>query len=342
VVVSGGAGWINDVAQGLEAAGCRVVRAPGPEPGRKMLAFSPDQIQEYLSDADAFVTILREDYSREVLEACTKLKIGCSAIIGTENIDVEAATDLGIVIGWGAIPENYDGVAEAIVMLAAALVKRLPSKWEAVRSGGWRVEDAGQMVAKRTLGMVGLGNIGRGVARRLAGWEMELLAADPYVSQEDAAAHGVKLVDLDTLMRESDIVSVQVVLTAETRGMIGEEELSLMKPSAYLINTSRGPVVDEVALTRALNEDRLAGAALDVWADEPTSLDNPLRTHARVIATGHNLGHSIEGYQGLARAAVDNTLRGLRGEEPLYIRNPKVLPAWRERLARLGMAAVST
>lgn len=193
------------------------------------------------------------------------------------------------------------------------------------------------MVWKRTIGLVGLGNIGREVARRLQGWDCKLVAADPYVSSQAAAEFGVQMMDLGTLLQTSDVVSLHLVLTRETRHLIGERELALMRPDAYLVNTSRGAVVDEAALIRALDNDRLAGVGIDAWELEPAAPDNPLRNHPRVIATGHNIGHSEECYAALAVTAVENTLRGLRGEEPLYLRNPNVLPAWRERLASLNV-----
>ena len=280
--------------------------------------------------------------TRDVLEAGAKLRVGVSQIIGTENIDVDAATELGIVIGYGALPENYLGVAEAAVMLIATLVKRLPAKWEAARGGGWRVDNAGHMVMNNTVGLVGLGNVGRGTARRLAGWDCRLLGADPYVTSETAAAVGFQLVDLDTLLKASDVVSVGVTLTEETRGLIGERELGLTRPGAYLLNTSRGACVDEAALSRALESGHLAGAAIDTWEQEPTRPDNPLRGNPNVIATGHNVAHSEELYERIPLVAAENVLRGLRGEAPVHVRNPEVLPRWRERLVRLGVTSVIT
>jgi phosphoglycerate dehydrogenase-like enzyme len=324
----------EEIVAGLEAAGCKPVLGPEYAPGAHH-TFSASEIEEYFAGADAFIAGIRERFPRELLERAPRLIAGCSTIIGTEHIDIEAATDLGIVIGFGATPENYLGVAEAVVMLAAALLKRLPQKWAAMREGGYRVPDAGQMVRDRTIGMIGLGNVGRAVARRLAGWECRLVAADPYVSKHVAAELGVALVDLETLLRESDVVSVQVTLTAETRHLIGPRELGLMKPGAYLINTSRGGAIDEDALIAAL-DGHLGGAAVDVWREEPCPPGHPLRTHPRVIATAHNAAHSEELYARLPRAAVENITRALRGEEPLHVRNPEVLPRWRQRLARLG------
>ena len=297
----------EEIVAGLEAAGCRPVLGPAYAPGAAHV-FTQGEIEEYFGDADAFIAGIRERYPRELLQAAPRLTVGCSTIIGTEYIDVDAATELGIVVGFGATPENYLGVAEAVVMLAAALVKRLPQKWAAMREGGYRVAQAGQMVRDSTIGMIGLGNVGRAVARRLAGWECRLIAADPYVSKDVAAELGVELVDLATLLHESDVISIQVVLTGETRHLIGAKELALIKPGAYLINTSRGGVIDEDALIAAL-DDHLGGAALDVWREEPCPPGHPLRTHPRVIATAHNVAHSEELYARLPR-------RGGRERDP--------------------------
>ena len=325
------------IAERLEAEGCEIVRLPPWEPGASG-EWTGEEIERYWMDADAFVgTFGPKPIRRKVLEAATKLRVGASPIIGTETIDVDAATELGIAIGYGAAPENLLGVAEAVVMLSAALLKNLPGKWEAVRGGGWRVTDPGHMVMNRTIGLVGLGNIGRAVAARFHGWEVNLLGADPYVSEDDARRLGVKLVDLDTLCRESDVVSVMTVLNAETYHLVGEHQIGLMQPHAFLINTSRGPCVDEEALIKALEAGRIAGAAVDAWEIEPTREDNPLRTHPKVIATGHNVGHSEEVYAALPGLAVENILKGLRGEPPTCFRNPDVFDGWKKRMAGLGV-----
>ncbi len=263
------------IAQLLEAGDCEIVRLPAFEPGGPT-EWSGEEIERYFLDADAFVGVFGpRPISRQVLEAATRLRVGASPIIGTESIDVEAATEIGIAIGYGAAPENMLGVAEAVVMLTAALLKNLPGKWDAVSQGGWRVDDPGHMVMNRTVGLIGLGNIGRATARRLQGWDCDLVGADPFVSSEDAAAFGVKLIPLDELMRVSDVVSIMVPLSASTHHLIGEHELSFMKPEAYLINTSRGPCVNEAALIKALDEGRIKGAAIDTWSRSrpaPTTL----------------------------------------------------------------------
>lgn len=337
VVVPNLLGRNEEIARLLEAEGCEIVRLPAIEPGGPA-EWSGEEIERYFLDADAFVgTFGGRPISRKVLEAATRLRVGASPIIGTETIDVEAATELGIAIGYGAAPENLLGVAEAVVMLTAALLKNLPGKWQSVKDGGWRTDDPGHMVMNRTVGLIGLGNIGRATAKRLQGWDCDLVAADPYVKPEDAAALGVKLVDLDELLRVSEVVSVMVTLTDSTRHLIGERELALMRPDAYLINTARGPCVDEAALIRALDEGRIKGAAIDAWEQEPTRPDNPLRNHPRVIATGHNVGHSEEVYAALPGLAAENILKGLRGEDPTCFRNPEVRDRWHARLRQLGV-----
>jgi D-3-phosphoglycerate dehydrogenase len=324
----------DEIAPLLEAAGCRVVMLPFRETDG-VQEFTADEIATYFADADAFLGGSREHYSREVLEGARRLRIGCGMVIGTENIDVDAATDLGIVIAHGATPENYVGVAEAVVMLTAALLKQLPAKRTAVQEGGWRVPYAGMMVRDATVGMIGFGKIGRAVANRLQNWGCRLIACDPYVDPSLALEFGVELMDLDTLLQTADVVSLQVVLTDETRDMIGAREFALMKPGAYFINTSRGLCVDEGALLNALDSGHLAGAAIDAWRREPANAENPLRNHPKVIPTGHNVGHSEAVYKSFAPAAVENILRGLRGQRPLYVRNPEVLPFWRKRIAQL-------
>jgi phosphoglycerate dehydrogenase-like enzyme len=323
----------------LEEKGYELIRLPASPPGAPA-TLSSQQIHEYFGEADAFLSPIGSGammITREMMEAGRMLRVGASPIIGTENIDVEAATELGIVIGFGAAPENFLGVAEAVVMLAAALVKRLPAKWQTVRDGGWRVENAGGMLQNATVGLIGFGNIGRAVAKRLQPWDCRLIAADPFVRPETTRGMGVELVDKETLLREADVVSIMVTLGDSTRHLIGEEELSLMKPTAYLINTARGACVDEKALIRALDEGKIAGAGIDVWEHEPADPNNPLRTNPRVITTAHNIGHSEELYERLPYLAAENLICGLEGREPVCVRNPEVLPRWHERLQRLGV-----
>ena len=344
VVVSGesAGGSFHTIRARLEAEGCELLSVPASAPGERA-GWTPELIDRYFREADGFVgTFAGRPITKEVLQAADRLRVGVSPVIGTEHIDVAAATELGVVIGYGAVPENLEGVAEAVVMLIAGLLKRLPQKWAALRDGGFRIDEPGRMVRDATLGFIGLGNIGRASARRLAGWDVSILAYDPYVTADQGRDSGAEMVGLEELLGRSDVVSVMVPLTDETRHLLGPDELRRMRPGAYLINTSRGVCVDEEALIEALETHHLAGAAIDVWEQEPTPGDNPLRAMPNVIATGHNVGHSREVMRTLPEAAVENVLRGLRGEPPLYVRNPDVLPAWRERLRALGVPVAGT
>jgi len=323
------------IAPLLAAKGCEIVPLPQLAGG-----WTPALIDSYAREADGFMgAFAGMKVTRDVLAAAEKLRVVASPIIGTEHIDVEAASEFGIVVGFGATPENFLGVAEAVVMTIAALRKHLPQKIEALRGGGWRTPHPGHMVRNSTIGLIGFGNIGQGVARRLAGWECRVLVADPFKTPAEVASLGARLVDLDTLLRESDAVSLLVTLTPQTRHMIGRRELALMKPGAYLINAARGGLVDEPALLQALNDDRLAGAAIDTWEQEPCDAADPLRLHPKVIPTAHNIGHSEEAYASLPVAAVENVWRALHGTPPLYVRNPEVLPKWHDRIARLDRIA---
>jgi D-3-phosphoglycerate dehydrogenase len=338
VLMSSSEGRNAPIADGLRKNGLEVVVLPPAATPARYRYPTPEELASIWPKVDAFILTGRDMVTREALEAGVNLRMGASWVIGTENIDVPAATDLGICIAFGNVPENAGGVAEAVGMLIPALLKKLPQKWAEVRDCGFKIDDVGRMVRNRTIGLIGLGNVGRGVARRLQGWEARLICSDPYVDPAVAKALNVELVDLDTLLRESDVVSVMVVLTEQTRKMISDPQLALMKPGAYLINTSRGACVDELAVTKALDSGHLAGAALDVWEVEPTNLENPLRAMPNVIATAHNIAHSHELFEALVPAAIENVSRGVRGEEPIYVRNPEVLPAWRERLQRLGVS----
>jgi phosphoglycerate dehydrogenase-like enzyme len=319
----------------LAEAGCQVVRGPQPRPPA-LTIFPKEEWPQWFSETDVMVVSPRDVCSREVMLAAPRLRAVVSTVIGVDTIDLDAASDMGLIVGHGAIPENFLGVSEATVMLIAALLLDLPGKSQLLRTNAPRPPHMkARMVRGKTIGLIGMGRTARGVVERLAGWDVRLQAHDPYIAQEAAPA-GVRMVDLPTLLRTSDVVSVHVTLTSETRHMLGTAELRLMQPHAYLVNTARGGAIDEQALYGALRDGVIAGAALDVFEEEPLALENPLRTLDNVILTPHMIGHSRELMAALAPAAAENVLRVLRGEPPVYVKNPEVLPAWRQRLAALG------
>jgi len=317
----------------LEDAGCEVVLGRSFErfPGQ---AYTEGELIDLFKDADAVLVSTREQVTRRVLEACPHLKIVAKATIGVERIDLDAARDSGILVVNSPAPQNYLGVAEATIGLILTLTKRLIGNQRRLREGQWKHPDSlGRMLMGQTIGIVGLGRVGSNVARRLTAWDVRLLAADPYIEPAAAHAVGAELVPVDDLLRESDVVTLHVVLTQETRHLIDETRLRAMKPTACLVNTSRGGVIDTAALVRAIQEDWIAAAALDVFEEEPLPLESPLRRldPDRVILTPHCIGNNRDSQRTGTRMAVDNILRALRGDLPQYIKNPGAIPRWRER-----------
>lgn len=327
VVVTGD--FLGDrVASSLETSGCAVVRGPRPSPGRLMPALAVGDWERVLPVAECIVVSPRDSCTREMILKADRLRGIVSTVIGVDTIDMDAVEERGLVVGHGAMPENYVGVAEATVMFIAALSLELRRK-EALIRGEDRlpVTMFGQMVHGQTVGLIGFGRVGRAVADRLAGWEVRILVADPYVPPDPRVA----IVDLHTLLRESDFVSVHTTLNGPTHHLLGRGELEMMKPTAYLINTARGAVIDEGALVDALEAGRLAGAALDVFEQEPLATDSRLRALGNVFLTPHMIGHSMELLEAIGSVAAENVMCILRGTDPLYVRNPEALARWRSR-----------
>jgi D-3-phosphoglycerate dehydrogenase len=301
----------------LESAGCQVIRGPQPTPPA-LTVFAREEWPRLFGETEVIVVSPRDCCSREVLAAAPRLRAVVSVVIGVDNIDMDAANELGLVVGYGAMPENYLGVSEATVMLIAALLLDLHGKETLLRTNAPRpAQLKARMVRGKTIGLIGMGRTARGVVARLAGWDVTVQAYDHSVPQE-RAPQGVRMIDLSTLLTTSDVVSIHVPLTSETWHMLGETELRRMQPDAYLINTARGGVIDEQALYRVLRSGHLAGAAIDVSEQEPLPLDSPLRELPNVILTPHMVGHSQELMAAIPHVAAENVLRVLRGEPPLY------------------------
>jgi phosphoglycerate dehydrogenase-like enzyme len=317
----------------LREGGCELVLGKNAEDFRTY-KYARRELVDLIGDCPVVYPSGRDVIGAEILDSCPDLQAVVKSSIGIETVDVDAATDLGILCCNSPTPENYLGVAEATVGLMVALFKRLKLNESVMRAGGWKeAQHRGSLMVGRTVGIVGVGRIGRNVAKRLAAWDMKLFGYDPYVSQETVAPLGIKMVPLEELLRESDAVTLHVVLTKETRNMISLRELKTMKPTAYIINTSRGPAVNEADLTRALNEGIIAGAALDVFATEPTPLTNPLRQvdPSRLIITPHNIGTNPGSLEAGQRMAAESILSILDGRAPQTVVNPQAIDLWRQR-----------
>lgn len=329
----------EEIALRLGVLGVEVIRGPETTPGKK-LVYPQERFTELFGRAEVMMFSSRSICSREVLLAAPRLRGIVNPTIGLETVDLEACRNLGIIVGHGATAENFTGMAEAAVMLMLMLMYNPRATEEVLRGTRPRPKptpsDAwARMLFGRTVGLVGLGRIARGVAERLAGFGVRILAYDPFV-ETDATPAGIELSDLEGLLRSSDIVSLHVSITPSARSLIDERALSLMKPTAYLVNTSRGEAVDEAALYRALKEKRIAGAALDNFVVEPLPGGSPLRELDNVILTPHMVGHTKDVFASFPAAAVENITRILRGDLPLHCKNPEVASAWKARLARLS------
>ena len=265
--------------------------------------------------------------------AAPRLSVVGVASVGIDRIDVDAATRAGVMV-VNAPTGNTIAAAEHTMALMLALLRNVPAADASVRLGEWeRGRYTGRELRGKTLGIIGLGKIGRAVARRAASFEMRILAADPYLTEEQVAEAHARLVGLAELLHRSDVITVHTPLTAQTRGMLGRPQLEATKPGAFLLNVARGGIVDEAALAVALTSGQLRGAAVDVYSSEPMASDNPLRSAPNLVLTPH-LGASTEEAQdrvGLEMA--EQVLMALDGVTPPYAVNaPSVAPETAPRL----------
>ncbi|HZU07370.1 MAG TPA: NAD(P)-dependent oxidoreductase [Chloroflexota bacterium] len=325
----------------LEQAGCQLVL--GKASWQTPKGNNEEEMCLLARDSDALVgtSIRSSPITRRIMESSDRLRIVAKYTIGVDDVDVEAATELGILVTHAPTESNWGGVAEGTIAMMLALLKRIRERDEHVKAGGWRAEELqGTYLGARqdgypgiTVGLVGLGRIGSRVAELLRPWRVRILAYDPYVPRDKFALLGVRSVDYHTLLRESDVVSFHVVLTKETRHMCGAAELALMKPTAILVNTSRGAVLDEAALVDALQRGVIAGAALDVFEDEPLPPESPLRKLGhKVLLSPHMVSSNVGSGLGPGIAwATESVLQALRGEVPDNVYNKEVIPRWRER-----------
>jgi len=266
-----------------------------------------------LADVDAVIVRSATQIDAEALGAGTRLKVVARAGIGLDNVDVPAATGRGVLV-VNAPVSNITSAAEHAVALLLSAARQIPRANASLKAGEWRrSEFTGVEVSEKTVGVIGLGRIGVLFAQRMAAFGVRLLAYDPYLPAARAAQLGVALVSLDELLRESDFISIHLPKTAETKGLIGERELRMVKPEAILINAARGGLVDEHALAQALKEGRLGGAAVDVFVTEPCT-DSPIFGFDNAVVTPH-LGASTAEAQDKAGLAVARSVKlALAGE----------------------------
>jgi len=286
-----------------------------------------EEILDNLFDADGLLCLLTDPIDAGVLAAGKQLRIVSQFAVGIDNIDLETATKLGIPVGHtpGVLTEATADMAWALLMTAA---RRIPEGVEQVQRGEWRTWEPlgllGATVWGATLGIVGLGRIGAAVARRAQGFAMRVLYHDAVRRPDLEAELGVQYVELDGLLAQADFVSLHCPLLPETHHLIDERALQLMKPTAILVNTSRGPVVDQAALVKALQKGWIARAALDVTDPEPISADHPLVRLSNCIVVPHIASATVTSRDKMVTMAAENLLAGLAGERIPYCANPAV------------------
>jgi D-3-phosphoglycerate dehydrogenase len=273
-------------------------------------------------DADAIINAGGR-FPASVIRALDRARVIVQGSVGYDSIDVDAATEKGVMVA-NLFDYCIEEVADHAMTLVLACARRLRFMERALQEGHWGRDRRAMMerigpverLSTQTLGIVGFGNIGRLVARRASGFGFRIVAADPYVTPEVAREHGAELLRLDELLRQADLVTLHVFLNAQTRHLISAPQLALMKPSAYLVNTCRGPIVDEPALIAALQAGRLAGAGLDVFEQEPADGGNPLLNMENVIATPHLAVYSRKALELNRTQPFDEVARVLSGQYP--------------------------
>lgn len=292
-----------------------------------------------LAGADAYHVSAAKDevpvrwqVTESLLAQCPELLCVSSGGAGYDTVDVAACTRAGVAVVNQA-GANAASVAEMTFALLLSLVKRLRESQAALQAGSAATREAlmGREIDGRVLGIVGIGEIGRRVARIAAGFGMRAIACDPLLPSEEIRARGAEPVSLAQLLEQADVVSLHCPLNDDTRGMIGTEAYARMRPGALFISTARGGIHDEAALYEALSSGHLAGAGLDVWAQEPPAADHPLLSLPNVIASPHTAGVTHEARHRLARMAAEQLIAIFQGERPERLINPEALPHFLQR-----------
>lgn len=292
----------------LEKAGCQVV------PNSVGRAYKEAELLTAIKDMDAIITGT-DELTAKVIYAANRLKTIVKHGVGLETIDLIAARERGIVVSAtpGAI---HDSVADLTMALLLALARKIVPAHLSMKQGAWK-PFFGMELRDKTLGLVGLGRIGKAVCIRAKGFGMRVVAFDPFPDQAFAAVNDVSFLPLLELLTLSDVVSLHAAAEQVDGTLIGANELSLMKPGAFLINTARGQLVDEDALAAALREGRLGGAGLDAFVNEPPT-GSPLLSLENIVLAPHIGGRTLDGQRRMGEIAIDNCLRALRGEVPLF------------------------
>ncbi len=306
--------YVSEPVAYLENHGCELELVPQ---GKRM---SEAELIESSKECDAMIVGV-ENITAPVIQASERLKVIAKHGAGVDNIDVQAASDRGIVV-INAQGANSDAVADITIGLFLSLARSIPFADRSVKEGGWpRI--IGIQFNGKVLGIVGLGQIGKKVAKRASGFDVKVLAYDTVKDESFAKEWGISYVSLDELLAESDFLSIHIPLTPSTRGLIGERELRLMKKESFLLNISRGGIVDEEALYQVLKNEGIRGAALDVFSSEPPR-ESPLLELDNVILTPHMAGYTFDALVATGMVCVRGIVDVMEGKQPQFVTNPEI------------------
>jgi len=298
----------------------------------KLPCQTEEEIIAAASDADAVLTAI-QPFGRKAFEKLSKLKLVHVIGIGYEGIDVEAATEHGVCVSTAA---DYclEEVSDHAMSLLLDCARKITRQDKAVRAGKWDTQEKREIRTElwppmfrlkgQILGLIGFGNIPRNLVPKAKGFGLKIIVFDPYVSAETGDQYGVELVELDYLITNSDFISIHAALTPQTRHLLGLEEFKKMKPTAYIINTARGPIIDEEALYNALAQEFIAGAGLDVMETEPVPADHPLLQLDNVIITAHGAHYSEFSAAEIRRRPFEEMSRIMDKKWPRCLLNPQV------------------
>ena len=312
------------IADKLAEEGINILR-PHAEVDVKT-GLKPEELIAIIGDYDGLIVRSQTQVTAPVIQAGKRLQVIARAGVGVDNVDIEKATQHGIIV-VNAPTGNTISAAEHTIALMLALARNIPQANTVLRGGAWKRSDfMGTEVRNKTLGILGLGNVGSEVAKRARGLQMKLIGNDPFISDEHARNLQVELIPIKQLLKEADFITLHMPLTSKTKEMIGTKELAQVKPNVRIINTARGGLIDEKALTRAIAEKRVAGAAIDVFPNEPCT-QSILFEDERIIVTPH-LGASTTEAQAMAASDVaEQVVDILQGKPPRYPVNAPSIPS---------------
>jgi len=318
------------VTDTIAARGIDILRQHAEVDVKKSVA--PEEMRSIIGNYDALVVRSQTKVTADIIKAADRLQVIGRAGVGVDNVDVDAATRRGIIVVNS--PEgNIVSTAEHTIAMLLALARRIPQAHSLLHAGVWSREFKGAEVRNKVLGIIGLGRVGTEVAEIAKGLRMELIAYDPMVSESRAERLGVQLVKLEALLKTADFITMHVPLNTSTRDLIGRSELKLVKPTAMLINCARGGILDEKALYDALNQGKLAGAAIDVFSKEPAQ-DNILLQSDKVITTPHLAASTLEAEASASIDIAEQVVAILQGQPPRSPVNAPMIPA--EAMSVLG------